>query len=208
MSPRHPDANDTIVDFRRTILRHHVPAVLCDTRNVLAVDSILKGAPGRTSLADRDWLMDQFFLGDEPQARTWFPLTLRPPGSSKGANRGTLTDLLVRLRQRSSRGVMLTARTGAGKTLAAFKAFRDCFLPVRAQAWSCATSPRRLPAAMASRHRVRPGHNEIAAKRLTPVEARYQLLRQVILLASRLLPEGGLTGGRPLGSTTGSLTPR
>jgi hypothetical protein len=65
------------VDFRRSFLRRHVPEVLRDTPNVLAIEAILKRAGGRATATDRDWLLEQFCLAGLPESRTWVPLRLR-----------------------------------------------------------------------------------------------------------------------------------
>jgi hypothetical protein len=125
----HPDA----VAYRNTFLRLHIPAVLSDTREVLAVQSLIDQAPRGVQLNDKIWLLDQFFDSDTPDLRCWVPVALQAQSPLNAPERPqTLTDRLISLRGRSAAGILLKARTGAGKTLAAFKAFRDCFRPVRA----------------------------------------------------------------------------
>ena len=118
------------VAFRQTFLRRHVPAVLGDVRDVLAVKVLVERADRPVSVQERAWLLDEFFENDRPEQRLWMPVRLRPTGSPPSGRLDTLSDLLADFKDRSSAGILLAARTGAGKTLAALKAFRDCFLPV------------------------------------------------------------------------------
>lgn len=119
------------VAFRKTFLRAHIPDVLGDIREVLAVKE-LADRPGRPlTVDDRAWLLDQFFDVDEPSKRVWIPVAIEGRGLAGSSKRvQTLTDLLANLDGRSDALILLKARTGAGKTLSSFKAFRDCFLPV------------------------------------------------------------------------------
>ena len=124
----------------------------------------------------------------------------------------SLSDLLAYQRERSPRGILLTARTGAGKTLAAFKAFRDCFRPVRDLGGAvlppplAGCLPLRLPVT-ADVPVVREMRNDVADKRPREQVAQDhapRLLRELMLHAARL-PESGweavdhwVTHGPPL----------
>lgn len=131
-------------NYRQTFLHGHVPRILDRSDEVLAVDHLLRRAAsvsGRRidelAEGDRRWLLDQFFGSDPeqdttaPDLRVWLPIRLiaRPPGVQHPLD--SLTTLLGCLTvHQDCRGVLLLARSGAGKTLASLKAFRDCFCRV------------------------------------------------------------------------------
>ncbi len=120
------------VPYRELFARGHVPQVLGDVREVLAVRAIIENVGGQVPLEDKFRLLDQFFDQDLPDNRCWLPLSIRPRKVVPAHWRlDTLSDFLASLKDESDAGVLLMDRTGAGKTLACLKAFRDCFLPVR-----------------------------------------------------------------------------
>ncbi|MBY0397864.1 MAG: hypothetical protein K2X91_15535, partial [Thermoleophilia bacterium] len=117
---------------RRSFLRAHVRAELGRHEEVLAVRAVVERLEreGRPIGAEaRRALLDRYFAADEPDDRLYLPLALRPIGPGRGW--ASLTDAL-RAPDRGGEpaGIVLSARTGAGKTLSTIAAFRDALLPV------------------------------------------------------------------------------
>ena len=123
---------------RRTFLRGHVAKQLALTADVLAVDGIRRRIepllPDGDGEARRRLAavlrLDHFFERHHrtlaPDAQVYFPLPVRPADGA-GLTAPDLTVLLRRLDEADDpRGVVLTTRSGAGKTVAARKAFFDC----------------------------------------------------------------------------------
>src|SRR5262249_30718979 len=80
-------------------------------------------------------LLDEFFRVDEPGAedRLYWALALKPLDKGPGV-RGwaSLTEALrAPVTDGTPPGILLTARTGAGKTLAGIRALRDCVVLVK-----------------------------------------------------------------------------
>lgn len=118
------------IDPRFTFARKHVEDVCSDTTRVLAVDEIIRGLPHdiRASV-DRRKLLEAFFFGDLPDTQVYMPVRVCIKMDREPSSRWDhLTQLIAKSTAAGARpGVLLSARSGAGKTIAAFKAFFDCF---------------------------------------------------------------------------------
>jgi len=126
---------------RRTFLRRHISAQLAQTADVLAVDGIRRRVEPLLPEGDGEvrrrlasvLRLDHFFERHHrtlpPDAQVYFPLPVRPT-DGPGSGAADLTALLRQLDAARDRGgVVLTTRSGAGKTVAARKAFFDCVFP-------------------------------------------------------------------------------
>ena len=128
------------IDYRQTFLRWHVPTELDPPaereqggfrEEILALDSLrrrlLQSFP--THAADIHRLANprRFFL-NLPDDGPWLylPVQVRPL-SDDGKEYTDLTDLLCS-NAKGPRGVLLTARSGAGKSTAMLKAYFDCLV--------------------------------------------------------------------------------
>jgi hypothetical protein len=123
--------------FRQTFLRGHVGRELTSTQDVLAVkflaEDLERGLGQPLTEVERSLLLDDFFAREEPDRHLYFPLALLPHVGDKPIlprdHLTSLSDYLTRP-PLGAPGVLLAARSGAGKTVAGIKAFRDCL------AWS------------------------------------------------------------------------
>ncbi len=126
--------------YRTTFVRGHVGPQLTAADEVLAV-KLLAGDLGRElgrglTVAERALLLDEFFGREEPERRLYLPLALQPhpaDADQPALPREYLTCLTEYLARppRGAPGVLLAARSGAGKTAAGVKAFRDCVVSAR-----------------------------------------------------------------------------
>ena len=130
--------------YRRTFLRRHVADELGRNDDVLAVSRLARrwqdlfaDPAGKARLAAVLNLHDFFYRSHIDQdgrrvpvfdtgTRLYFPLAVRPAGKESPTD-ADLSALLRRLHGTDPRGVVLTTGSGAGKTVAARKAFLDCF---------------------------------------------------------------------------------
>ena len=147
------ECGNTLDGYRCTAARFAVPALLADVRNVIAVDNLQgdlrpsweairqregHGAPTPEELNGfcRELLYD-FFYGypDQSQADQlpYIPIDLRRVQTNRDRESGTGSQrfesyktLTALLRESPHRGVLLSTRSGAGKTTAMFKAAWDC----------------------------------------------------------------------------------
>jgi hypothetical protein len=129
------------VDYRTTFLRHHVAEQLQHTDDVLAVKELIdKYDPSQDDTRIRDLLsLETFFYRSYSGERLWLPVQIIPaPSPDNGEpvqipsrwdrrpdELATLIEWLAEARD--ERGIVLVARSGAGKTVACRKAFFDCF---------------------------------------------------------------------------------
>ncbi len=141
-----PSPHPAAVPYRRTFLRRHVADELARNDDVLAVSRLARNwrdrfpdPDGQARLAAVLNLYDFFYRSTiddrgrrvplpNPDTRLYFPLPVRPVGNPSRRD-ADLTALLRRLHGADPRGVVLVTGSGAGKTVAARKAFLDCFLP-------------------------------------------------------------------------------
>ena len=135
------------IDYRQTFLRWHVPTELDPPfvqepgfrEEILALDSLrhrlLQTFPGAAAEIHRLASRRRFFQtmpDDEPWL--YLPVRVRPvPVGDRGIpldERSEYTDLtkLLCSTAQSRRSVLLTARSGAGKSTAMLKAYFDCFV--------------------------------------------------------------------------------
>ena len=122
---------------RKTFLRRHIAATLERLDEVLAVrDRRSAGAVRVRPVRDRRrTLLDQFFQVDEPDDRLYLPLALKPLDTTSGSKVWpSLTQALVAaVPAGQPPGIVLSARTGAGKTLATISTFVTPCFPSRSQ---------------------------------------------------------------------------
>jgi hypothetical protein len=121
--------------YRRTFLRRHIAAELDRVEAVLAVRAIVDRLERAGRVLSRDRrraLLDQFFQVDEPDDRLYLPLALMQLDPTSGSKVWpSLTEALeASVLSGQPTGIVLSARTGAGKTLATIGAFRDAVLDV------------------------------------------------------------------------------
>jgi len=127
------------IDYRQTFLRHHVPTELDPPfaqesgfrEEILALDSLrprlLQAFPGAGSEIHRLASRRRFFV-TMPDVQPWLYLPVRVRSLSEdGKDYADLTDLLCSTTE-TPRSVLLTARSGAGKSTAMLKAFFDCLV--------------------------------------------------------------------------------
>jgi hypothetical protein len=124
--------------FRTTFVRGHIDPQLAAMDDVLAVKLLagdLERKLSRQLTADeRRLLLDDFFGREEADRCLYLPLALQPHPADwpilPPAHLTSLTDYLARPPQ-GAPGVLLAARSGAGKMAAGIKAFRACVVRPR-----------------------------------------------------------------------------
>lgn len=130
--------------FRRTFLRQHVVQELADDQYVLPVvslrqkveaklnQSVVANPKLRQLLSQQEFFGRGMSTGDDsayPGQQLYWPIPVRSTRRdvSESTNNESLTDLIQSLsREQNQQGILLTAASGAGKTLACRKAFCDC----------------------------------------------------------------------------------
>jgi len=124
--------------FRTTFVRSHIDPQLTAIDEVLAVKFLAgdleRGLGRKPTAAERRLLLDDFFGREESGRWLYLPLALLPHAGDRPIlppdHLTCLTDYLARP-PRGAPGVLLAARSGAGKTMAGIKAFRDCVVRPR-----------------------------------------------------------------------------